>query len=119
MPFGNVNGAIEPLSMGVPVVTLAGKRHGERTGHSILANLGVTATVAQTGREYVDLAVRLATDAGFMLQIREAIASKLPGSVLADAGAHVRNLEAAYLVALAKSAPDALASAGVPAPATA
>jgi protein O-GlcNAc transferase len=119
MPFGNVNGVIEPLAMGVPVITLAGKRHGERTGFSILSNLGVTATVAQTGREYVDLAVRLATDEAFMREMREAIDAKLAGSLLADVDAHVRNLEAAYIVALSRSAPDALASAGVPAPAPA
>lgn len=116
MPFGNVNGTIEPLAMGVPVVTLVGKRHGERTGWSILANLGVTATVAQSGREYVDIAVRLATDAAFMREVRDAIAAKLPGSALADAATHTRSLEAAYVVALARSAPDVLASAGVPMP---
>ena len=36
MPFGGVNGTIEALDMGVPVVTLVGKRHGERTSFSIL-----------------------------------------------------------------------------------
>ena len=63
MPYGGVNGVLEPLDAGVPVVTLLGKRHGERTAYSILANLGVTETVAQSGREYVDIAARLATDA--------------------------------------------------------
>ncbi len=52
MPFGGVNGTLEALDMGVPVVTLVGRRHGERTSYSILANLGVTETVAQSGREY-------------------------------------------------------------------
>ena len=33
------------------------------TSYSILANLGVTETVAQSGREFVDIAVRLADDA--------------------------------------------------------
>ena len=60
MPFGGVNGTLEALDMGVPVVTLVGKRHGERTSYSILANLGVTQPIAQSGREYVDIAVRLA-----------------------------------------------------------
>ena len=49
MPFGGVNGTLEALDMGVPVVTLVGKRHGERTGYSMLANLGVTDTIAQSG----------------------------------------------------------------------
>ena len=66
MPFGGVNGTLEPLDVGVPVVTLVGERHGERSAYSILANLGVTTTVGETGREYVDIAVRLAEDAAFM-----------------------------------------------------
>jgi predicted O-linked N-acetylglucosamine transferase (SPINDLY family) len=45
MPYGGVNGTLEALDMGVPVVTLVGKRHGERTSYSILTNLGVTDTV--------------------------------------------------------------------------
>ena len=63
MPYGGVNGTLEALDMGVPVVSLVGKRHGERTGYSILANLGVVDTIATSGSEYVELAVRLATDA--------------------------------------------------------
>ena len=31
MPYGGVNGTLEALDMGVPVVTLVGKRHGERS----------------------------------------------------------------------------------------
>jgi predicted O-linked N-acetylglucosamine transferase (SPINDLY family) len=58
MPFGGVNGTIEALDMNVPVVTLVGKRHGERTTYSILETLGARATIAHTGRDYVDIAER-------------------------------------------------------------
>ena len=77
LPYGGVNGTMEALAMGVPVVTLVGKRHGERSTYSILANLGVLATVAQGGREYADIAVRLATDAAFMAEVRNAIRANL------------------------------------------
>ncbi|MEO8345765.1 MAG: tetratricopeptide repeat protein [Betaproteobacteria bacterium] len=100
MPYGGVNGTIEALGMGVPVVTLVGKRHGERSSYSILANLGVLETVAQGGREYADIAVRLATDARFMTHVREAIRAKIGHSVLTDRKLHTRNLEAAYLRAI-------------------
>ncbi len=100
MPYGGVNGTLESLDMGVPVVTLCGKRHGERTSYSILANLGVTDTVAQSGSEYVAIAVRLATDAAFMAKVREAIHAGLRQSALTDMDAHTRNLEAAYVDAL-------------------
>jgi protein O-GlcNAc transferase len=111
MPFGGVNGVIEPLDAGVPVLTLVGARHGERSAWSILANLGVTHTVAQSGRDYVELAARLAEDRAFMREVREAIRDGLAGSPLTDAAAHTRALEAAYLDALARAAPDALAEA--------
>jgi len=100
MPFGGVNGTLEALDMNVPVVTLVGKRHGERTTYSILANLGVTQTVAQTGREYVDIAVRLAQDAAFAASVKAAIARGIASSPLTDMAAHTRHLEAAYRAAI-------------------
>jgi predicted O-linked N-acetylglucosamine transferase (SPINDLY family) len=108
MPYGGVNGTLEALDMGVPVVTLVGKRHGERTSYSILANLGVTQTVADTGREYVDIAVRLAQDPAFMREVRAAIGAGLANSPLTDMPGHARNLERAYLAALAQRYPAAL-----------
>ncbi|MCC7042193.1 MAG: tetratricopeptide repeat protein [Burkholderiales bacterium] len=102
MPYGGVNVTLEALDMNVPVVTLVGRRHGERSTYSILAHLGVLETVAQTGREYVDLAVRLATDATFAAAVRAAIARGLAGSPLTDMPAHTRHLEAAYRAAIAR-----------------
>ena len=113
LPYGGVNGTLEALDMHVPVVTLLGKRHGERTSYSILANLGVTDTVAHTGRDYVDLAVRLATDRAFMDDVRARIASSLARSPLTDMVTYTRHMEAAYVEALAKCAPEALAAPGV------
>jgi predicted O-linked N-acetylglucosamine transferase (SPINDLY family) len=108
MPYGGVNGTLEALDMGVPVVTLVGRRHAERTSYSILANLGVNQTVAQTGGEYADIAVRLATDPVFMRSVRDAIADALTLSPLTDMPAHTRNLERAYRSALAQRAPGSL-----------
>jgi len=109
MPYGGVNGTLEALDMNVPVVTLVGRRHAERTSFSILTNLGVTDTIAQTGGDYVDIAVRLATDRAFMQDVRTRIAAGLHASVLTDMAAHTRHLEAAYLAALEHGAPEALA----------
>ena len=111
MPYGGVNGTLEALDMGVPVVTLVGGRHAERTSFSILTNLGVTDTVAQTGGEYVDIALRLATDRAFMQAVRARIAAGLRDSALTDMVAHTRHLEAAYVAALELRAPEALHSA--------
>jgi predicted O-linked N-acetylglucosamine transferase (SPINDLY family) len=117
LPYGGVNGTLEALDMGVPVVTLLGKRHAERTSYSILMNLGVTQTIAHSGREYVDIAVRLATDHAFMREVRAAIRAGLADSALVDMPAHTRHLEAAYLEALRQKVPAALAAATpVPSP---
>src|SRR5207302_8246223 len=82
LPYGGVNGTLEALDMGVPVVTLCGKKHGERTSYSILENLGVSETVATSGSDYVDIAVRLATESGFMCAVRAAIRAGLAHSRL-------------------------------------
>lgn len=105
LPFGGVNGTMEALAMQVPVVTLVGKRHGERTTYSILRNLGITSTIAETGRDFVDIAVRLAEDATFAGEVRSSIAAGLAHSALTDMPAHARHLEAAYRAALADRFP--------------
>ena len=110
LPYGGVNGTLEALDMGVPVVTLVGRRHAERTSYSILANLGVLDTVAQSGAEYVSIAVRLATERAFMRQVRERIGARLRHSALTDMRAHTRHLEEAYVRALERVAPEALLS---------
>jgi predicted O-linked N-acetylglucosamine transferase (SPINDLY family) len=100
MPYGGVNGTLEALAMRVPVVTLVGRRHAERTTYSILANLGVLETVGHTGTDYVEIAMRLATDPAFMHHVRERIGEGLRSSPLTDIRAHTRHLEDAYVRAL-------------------
>ena len=111
MPYGGVNGTLEALDMGVPVVTLCGRRHGERSAYSILANLGVQQTVAHSESEYVAIATRLAEDRSFMAEVRAAIGAGLAGSPLTEMDAHTRHLERAYLTALEQRYPAALAGA--------
>lgn len=99
-PYGGANGTLEALDMGVPVVTLCGKRHGERSSFSILKNLGVTETIAQSGQEYVEIVARLATDRPFHSEVRDKIQTGLAHSKLVDMDGHTRNLEATYMQAL-------------------
>jgi len=100
MPFGGVNGTIEALDMNVPVVTLVGKRHGERTTYSILETLGARSTIAHTGRDYVDIAERLANDGVFCAGVKRDIAAGIAKSTFTDMPAHTRNLESAYRSAI-------------------
>ena len=111
MPYGGVNGTLEALDMTVPVVTLVGRAHAARATYSILANLGATDTVATSGSEYVDMAVRLATDPAFTAKVKAAIRAGLERSPLTDMDAHTRNLEQAYMEALRQRFPAALGAA--------
>jgi tetratricopeptide (TPR) repeat protein len=88
--------------MGVPVVTLCGQRHSERTSYSILMNLGVPETVAHSEAEYTDLACRLASDAGWRGTVVEQIRRGLVDSPLVDMDAYTRHLEEAYRHAIAQ-----------------
>jgi len=101
-PYGGANGTLEALDMGVPVVTLCGKRHGERSSFSILKNLGVAETIAQSGQEYVEIVSRLATDRLFYAAVKEKIVTGLAQSPLVDMDGHTRNLEAVYIQALSE-----------------
>lgn len=100
MPYGGVNGTIEALGMGVPVVTLCGRRHSERTSYAILRALGIEETIAHSGSEYVALAVRLAHDKTFFVRVRERIAEQVQRAPYADSGFYTRSLERAYDTAL-------------------
>jgi predicted O-linked N-acetylglucosamine transferase (SPINDLY family) len=108
MPYGNVNGTLEPLSAGVPVVTLVGRRHGERSSYTILKNLGETRTVAHSGKEYVEIAARLSSDKAFMADVRAGIRRGMEHSPLVDMKQHCRNLEEAYIRALEMKAPEVI-----------
>lgn len=100
-PYGGVNGTLEALDAGVPVVTLAGRRNQERTSTSILTNLGVPDLIAHSEAQYVELACKLALDHVFGNEMQMKIRAGLKKSTLTDMDAHVRSLEQAYLKALA------------------
>jgi predicted O-linked N-acetylglucosamine transferase (SPINDLY family) len=93
MPCGNVNGTMEALAMGVPVVTLAGVRHGERLGNALLRRFGVTDTIAADEAAYVELVVRLARDSGWATDLRRRIVEAAAHSPVWDAQARTRDFE--------------------------
>ena len=63
------------------------------------------ATVAQGGRDYVELAVRLAEDPAFMREVREAIRAGLAASPLVDRVAHTRAPRGCLRARAARGAP--------------
>lgn len=105
LPYTGGDTTAAALDMAVPVVTRVGARQAERMTFSLLAHLGVTATIAQDDDQYVAIARRLALDQAWRDEIAAAIAEALPRSGLADADRYTRSLEDAYERALALRAP--------------
>ena len=96
-PYPGGGTTCDALYMGVPVVTLAGVRHGARFGVSILANLGlVDACCAHTADEYVEKACALAADVQTLAVLRRTLRTCMEASPLMDAARYMLHLEAAY-----------------------
>ena len=97
-PFPYTGGitTCEALSMGVPVVTLAGESHGARFGVSLLTNAHLPELVAQTPVDYVRIAAGLASDPATLRALRRNLRTILMGAPLTDARTYVRDVEAAY-----------------------
>lgn len=92
-PYAGGDTTVAALDMGVPVVTLLGKRHSERVGASILTHLGMPELVANTEDEFVEIAVKLACNAIFSAQIRDRITTAVAAT---DNTAYARALERAF-----------------------
>jgi len=75
--FNGGNTTFEALAVGTPVVTLATKFMRGRVCAAIYGQMGLSDLVAKTPTEYVDLAIRLATDTAFGKKTREAIANNI------------------------------------------
>lgn len=86
-PFPYSGGATsaDALWMGVPVVTLAGERFVSRMTASLLSNAGLGELVAQDRRGYVELAVALATDPGWLPAVRDGLRERFENSPACNA----------------------------------
>ena len=95
-PYQGGGTTCEALFMGLPVVTLAGTRHGARFGASLLANAGLGELVADTPEAYVECAAALAQDVELLAALHTAVPRMMRASPLMDGGGYVRAVEAAY-----------------------
>jgi protein O-GlcNAc transferase len=91
-PYNGTTTTCEALWMGVPVVTMTGKRHAARVGESLLRRGGWDAWVAKSPEEYVKIACELVRNRPAPSEVRDQFASSsvMDGKVVAAA------LEASY-----------------------
>ncbi|TWB23509.1 putative O-linked N-acetylglucosamine transferase (SPINDLY family) [Nitrospirillum amazonense] len=86
-PFAGSTTTLESLWMGLPVVTLTGQTFSGRHSTCFLSVLGLTSLMATTVEEYVDIAVRLATNPEEVADLRQRLRPAMAASPLCDAGA--------------------------------
>jgi predicted O-linked N-acetylglucosamine transferase (SPINDLY family) len=83
-PYNGGVTSLNSLWMGVPFVTLAGRRAVARAGLSILTNLQLPELIAQDVEEYVRLTAQLARDPARLAGLRGSLRNRLRQSPLMD-----------------------------------
>ena len=95
-PYGGVITTCEAMSLGVPVVTLAGDRLLGRYGATLLHAVGLGDLVAETEDAYVEIAARLARDHARLAELRATLGGRFMASPVCNAESYARSIEAAY-----------------------
>lgn len=112
--FGGVNTTYDSLSLGKAVVTLPSRFFRCRYTLGCYTQMGYTDCVASSAADYVDKAVRLATQPDYRREVERAIAES--SNALFEHAASVRELEDFFLWAHADAARGAGRADWVPAP---
>ncbi|MBM3554299.1 MAG: tetratricopeptide repeat protein, partial [Alphaproteobacteria bacterium] len=96
-PQGGGVSTLDAILMGVPVVTVHGRTVNGRGATSINAVLGLTADcTAETKPEYVEKAVRLASDLDRLAMLRSTLRPRLKVSPIGDPALYAAAIETAY-----------------------
>ena len=73
MPLDGTTTTLEAVSLATPTVLFEGPMIGGRMGSAIYRHMNVTACIAGSLQQYVDIAVRLGTDRAFNAQLRQSV----------------------------------------------
>jgi predicted O-linked N-acetylglucosamine transferase (SPINDLY family) len=87
--------------MGVPVVTRMGAAHVSRVSGSLLDAVGLNELAGQSGMEYRDIAVQLASQPERLACLRAGLRERMKRSPLMDAAGFAAAMEACFLGARA------------------
>ena len=95
-PYCGGGTTCDALYMGVPVVSLYGKRRSSNFGRSILSAAGLGELAVNNADEYVNIAVSLANDWDTLDMLHKNLRSMLQKSDLMNGEKYTRELEAQY-----------------------
>ncbi|MGB3510823.1 MAG: glycosyltransferase, partial [Microcoleaceae cyanobacterium] len=76
-PFAGVNSLIEPLEIGIPIITKNGNSFRSLMGSSLLRSLSIPDLIVNNETEYINLAIKLANNSEFREQKRQEILEKM------------------------------------------
>lgn len=96
IPHGGGITTLDALLMGVPVVTLLGKRPPGRASASFLTTLGLPDLIARSVDEYVAIAARAAAEPDRLVHERLSLRERLLASPIGDTRRYVRSVEDVY-----------------------
>lgn len=94
-PYPGITTTMEALWMGVPVLSMRGRRFISHQGETILHNLGLPQWIADNEDDYVAKAAALAGDVTALAELRADLRERLLALPLCDAPRFARNFEAA------------------------
>lgn len=94
-PYNGTTTTCEALWMGVPVVTLAGRRHAGRVGASLLCTIGHSEWMTNSADTYVAVAAGLATDLDALSTVRAALRDEVAASALCNSEGFARKMVSA------------------------
>lgn len=95
-PYNGTTTSCESLWMGLPLVSLIGEASAARSGHALLATIGLEELAARDEAEYVRIAAALARDLPRLERMRASMRERIEDSPLRDEAGFTRNLESAY-----------------------
>lgn len=98
--FNGMNSSLEAFAVGTPIVTLpTGLQRGRHT-QAMYRKMGIGDCIARSIEDYVDIAVRLGTDAAFRQDVRERILAR--NHVLYEDPRVVREFERFFAAAVSR-----------------
>jgi len=96
-PYSGTTTSWEALSQGVPVITLRGVRHVERTTWSLLAELGLGYLAAEDEASYEKKVVTMARDADHLAEVKRDVKRSVRAAIAKGNRDYVRELETCLL----------------------
>lgn len=96
-PYNGTTTTCEAMWMGVPVVSLLGRRHRGRVGGSLLRACGLEDWVADTRESFIEMVREKTADVRGLARLRRSLRNQLATSQLCDGAAFTRRLEGAML----------------------